>query len=295
MSEGYKTWIFDCDGVLLDSNRAKQDAFYEAVKDYGEEAASQLRVQSGVPRRQQFSAWFRDVLKRRPKPGELQAVVDRCGELIDEAYRNVKPVPGIREFLGRLQGTKLVVSGIEQAELERILADHGLLSHFDAIYGGNKTRSLQKAKRDGKLTEPAVYFGDTLQDHEAAKVAGLDFILVDGYAADEGVREQLPDVRAMPDFSEESLTEQAAADLIANREPILPYTAHSQPQRRRQRQRVRIAPASRERTQYHTVKMQANKDFNIPRYGRVRAGETFWAVTGRARSLERRRKARRIG
>jgi beta-phosphoglucomutase-like phosphatase (HAD superfamily) len=42
MNHRYKTWIFDCDGVLLDSNRIKTQAIFEAAKPHGEEAAMKL-------------------------------------------------------------------------------------------------------------------------------------------------------------------------------------------------------------------------------------------------------------
>ena len=32
----YKTLVFDCDGVILDSNRIKTEAFYRTTQKYGE-------------------------------------------------------------------------------------------------------------------------------------------------------------------------------------------------------------------------------------------------------------------
>ena len=31
----YSLWIFDCDGVLLESNRMKQAGFAQVLRDYG--------------------------------------------------------------------------------------------------------------------------------------------------------------------------------------------------------------------------------------------------------------------
>ena len=42
MFAGYKTWIFDCDGVLLDSNQVKTQAMWETAKPFGESEASRL-------------------------------------------------------------------------------------------------------------------------------------------------------------------------------------------------------------------------------------------------------------
>ncbi len=38
----YQTLIFDCDGVILNSNQVKTQAFYKATLSYGEAAAESL-------------------------------------------------------------------------------------------------------------------------------------------------------------------------------------------------------------------------------------------------------------
>jgi len=38
----YKTLVFDCDGVVLNSNKIKTQAFYEATKQFGHESAQAL-------------------------------------------------------------------------------------------------------------------------------------------------------------------------------------------------------------------------------------------------------------
>ena len=37
-----ETIVFDCDGVILDSNRIKTEAFYEIGKQFSEEAGERL-------------------------------------------------------------------------------------------------------------------------------------------------------------------------------------------------------------------------------------------------------------
>jgi len=38
----YQTLVFDCDGVVLNSNKIKTQAFYEAAKHFGHESAQAL-------------------------------------------------------------------------------------------------------------------------------------------------------------------------------------------------------------------------------------------------------------
>ena len=64
----YKTLIFDCDGVILDSNRLKTQAFFEASKRYGKRAATKLveyhLENGGVSRFKKFEYFFSDILKK---------------------------------------------------------------------------------------------------------------------------------------------------------------------------------------------------------------------------------------
>jgi len=46
----YKTLVFDCDGVILNSNKLKTQAFYQATLPYGESKAQAMvnyHVQNG--------------------------------------------------------------------------------------------------------------------------------------------------------------------------------------------------------------------------------------------------------
>ena len=40
--QDYKTIVFDCDGVILNSNKVKSDAFSTVAKKYGEDEAKKL-------------------------------------------------------------------------------------------------------------------------------------------------------------------------------------------------------------------------------------------------------------
>ena len=58
----YATCVFDCDGVVLDSNQIKTQAFYNATQSYGHEFADQLvnyhLKNGGVSRYEKFEYFF---------------------------------------------------------------------------------------------------------------------------------------------------------------------------------------------------------------------------------------------
>ena len=62
----YLTLVFDCDGVLLDSNKVKTDAFYKSALPYGENAANELvsyhKENGGISRYIKFEYFLDSIL-----------------------------------------------------------------------------------------------------------------------------------------------------------------------------------------------------------------------------------------
>ena len=65
----YQTLIFDCDGVILNSNQIKTEAFYNVAKIYGHPAAQALKeyhiLNGGISRYQKFEYLLTKILKKR--------------------------------------------------------------------------------------------------------------------------------------------------------------------------------------------------------------------------------------
>src|SRR5210317_13281 len=64
----YKTIIFDCDGVILNSNKIKTEAFYEVTKHFGHEFAESLVnyhvANGGVSRYEKFKYFITQILQK---------------------------------------------------------------------------------------------------------------------------------------------------------------------------------------------------------------------------------------
>ena len=182
------THVFDCDGVIIASNGVKADAFYRAALPYGEGPASQLReyhrMAGNASRRERLEHFFARILSREPDEGELDALYERVSEEVVAGVLAAPLVPGIEAFLERLNGQAVCVSGVVTEELRHILKERGLLQHFAHVYGGprRKAEILRLAIGRERIVLPAVYYGDTADDHAAAEAAGLDFVFVTGNA-----------------------------------------------------------------------------------------------------------------
>ncbi|NDL70374.1 HAD family hydrolase [Vreelandella alkaliphila] len=184
--KSFNTYVFDCDGVLLDSNRVKTDAFYNAVLPYGESVAQAFvdyhKANGGVSRQKKFEYFFLNILKHAVLPQEkYQTALDEYSKLTAEGLIRCEVLPGVREFLTSLpsQAKKFVVSGGAQDEVRWVLEAKGLATFFDGIYGNpidKLTLVKNLALKDSDY--PGVFFGDARYDHEVATKFDLDFIFL---------------------------------------------------------------------------------------------------------------------
>jgi phosphoglycolate phosphatase-like HAD superfamily hydrolase len=181
----YKTIVFDCDGVILDSNRIKTDAFRQAASSYGAVATEALikhhREHGGVSRYSKFQH-FASHIAGFQDPYEIERLVQEYGRLVKSALVDCDIAPGLETLRERTPDTKwLVASGGDQQELREVFQKRNILGMFDAgIYGSPDpkmdivTRELAREN----IAHPALFIGDSRYDHEVARAHGMDFIFV---------------------------------------------------------------------------------------------------------------------
>lgn len=202
----YNTYVFDFDGVILDSNRAKEMAFYHAALKYGtDDDARKLvdyhRNAGAIGRRARIDYFFESILGQSEiDEAHVDAMFNDVTKRVNESMYHAKLIRGAHKFVAYTAKVHraLCVSGIEQEELETLLRQAHLYGTFKGrIYGTNdKTSTLYKLVQEGVIEQPAVYYGDTEDDYRAARSAGLDFVLVYG-----GQAANSP-LRAIRDFRE---------------------------------------------------------------------------------------------
>lgn len=187
----WKTWVFDCDGVLLNSNGVKRDAMYRSALEYGSENAKRLVEyhvsNGGISREIKFRWFLREIV------GTNEGLEEAVSDLKREYSKNLwgglltcEVAPGIREILAglRKEGVSLfVVSGADQDELREVLRARQLASMFDGIYGAPDTKDeiLAREFDAGAMNQPSIFLGDSRYDYEASQRAGLDFVLIHGW------------------------------------------------------------------------------------------------------------------
>jgi phosphoglycolate phosphatase-like HAD superfamily hydrolase len=194
MKFGYSTVIFDCDGVILDSNRVKTDAFRQAALPYGDAAADELvrhhLANGGVSRYRKFDYFLNHIVPPGRQGPRLDELLKNYASAVREGLLTCQTAPGIELLRQKTPRARwLVASGGDQAELREIFSLRNIARYFDGgIFGSPDTKDeiLARELASGNIRRPALFLGDSRYDHEAASGKGLDFIFVSGWSEFEG-------------------------------------------------------------------------------------------------------------
>lgn len=183
------TYFFDCDGVILDSNRIKTDAFRELAERYMKDGVEEFvdfhRRNGGLSRFAKLEIFFKDFLKLDTYQNELSEAIQVYGQLVEEKLLHCAENKGLRKFLGQLskESKRYVVSGGLESEVQKILKAKNLAHHFQGIYGSPRKKQdiLQDLAREngGSFTSP-IFLGDSKIDYETANSFGMNFIFFYG-------------------------------------------------------------------------------------------------------------------
>ena len=192
----YEVYIFDCDGVILDSNKLKIEAMNQALYTcLGEhkkinECLNYFKINFGTSRFNHINVFVSEILdlpvvERKKTYNELLSCYSaQCKKL----YLKAELTLGFLEFIQGLSGKKYIASGSEQNELIDIFKDRGLDIHFEKILGSPeaKVNLVASILKDGCCN--AVMFGDAIADMKAALDNEIDFI---AYLPYSNVRKEL--------------------------------------------------------------------------------------------------------
>jgi phosphoglycolate phosphatase-like HAD superfamily hydrolase len=182
-------YIFDVNGVLLDSNLRNAEAMARAFTDdpslQGCIVELYLKL-TGIDRGSKIRI-VQDQCMRRPfHEGEFELRWEKVKECTFQSMSEAPLFPGCRTVLlelGKKGLTRAALSNTPRVELERILQTHRLASYFDIIRGGGdwpKIESLRRlVKEFGFYPEECVFLGDGKGDAAAAGYAGVAFAAID--------------------------------------------------------------------------------------------------------------------
>ena len=187
----YKTIVFDCDGVVLNSNRTKIHAYFSVAKRMGgTDAQAQALVDHHVakgsfPRNGKIEYYLNEIVKQPITPTLTQQYLDAFDDILDVTLMQCEVAPDLQKLKAHTaQAAWMLLSGGDQAELRKIFVRRNLADLFEAgIFGGPDTKDIVLAREtaNGNIQFPALFVGDSKYDYQAATKAGLDFVFLSGW------------------------------------------------------------------------------------------------------------------
>lgn len=176
--------VFDCDGVLLESNAVKTLAFGQTVAEFGQKAMDQLmdyhREHGGISRFKKFEWFYHEVVNAPLTDEMMDKLCDRFTQFCIDAVLESPMVAGAKESLDLLSGRvpMFVASGTPEKELQDILIQRGLAPYFKGIHGTppEKQYLLEQIISENKLDALKVLMvGDAVTDLNAAQYCSTLF------------------------------------------------------------------------------------------------------------------------
>lgn len=182
--------VFDCDGVILDSNKVKSNAFGAALPNEDESLVRHFveyhKENGGISRYVKFEHFFKELKGQVSYEQDYRKALQRYAAICRKNLLVCDEVPGVRKLLCKFQDLGVpcfVVSGGDEKEVREILTARELSGYFSDILGSplRKEDNLNKLDKSQFLTGKGIYFGDAKSDFLAATKYSLDFVFVRGY------------------------------------------------------------------------------------------------------------------
>lgn len=176
----YSNIIFDCDGIIIDSNKIKTRAFGKICDFWAPSLSRQFmdyhELNGGISRIEKFK-YLRDVL-------EVDLDVVKACQLYSEevwnALSRLEVNTAVRDITSRFPNANFaIVSGGAQKELIRLFNEVYKFNPFKLGIFGNPRSKLQIIDDEfNSLEGRTVFIGDSRYDYEVSKHSGFDFIFV---------------------------------------------------------------------------------------------------------------------
>lgn len=215
----YDTLVFDCDGVILDSNRIKSAAFRTVTAPFGAEASARFldyhHRHGGISRNEKFAHFLDAFVTVAPADRErlLGGLLRDYAAICARELLACPLIPGVAALLASIppRVAAHVVTGGAQSEVRAVFAARGLDRHFASILGSptSKHDNMRLLAAAGALRGRALYFGDAELDMQLAEEFGLEFVFVHGVSDWPDGRAHCPH-RQIADFTELDLRDASA-------------------------------------------------------------------------------------
>jgi phosphoglycolate phosphatase-like HAD superfamily hydrolase len=189
--DDYDVYIFDCDGVILDSNELKISAMKSALLNLPLNELEVLKCVDffsknfGKSRFYHVNHFLESILtiEQSSKEKLYDLIIDEFGNSCKKLYLSACETNNFINFINGLEGKKYVASGSEQEELRNVFELRKLACYFEGIFGSptNKSELVRQIITEQNSAK-IVMIGDAISDLNAAIDNNIDFIAYTPYS-----------------------------------------------------------------------------------------------------------------
>ena len=189
--KNYKSIIFDCDGVILNSNEIKTESFRKVLSNFDTNAVNEFinyhKNNGGISRYIKLDYFLTQILPKYSeasvnKKDILLSLLADYGKECKNSLLNCE----VAEDLEKLKALTynipwIIVSGGDQKELRDIFKKKNLSNFFNGgIFGSpeKKIDIIRREEKKGLINYPAIFLGDSKVDYLVAKNLNIDFLFV---------------------------------------------------------------------------------------------------------------------
>ena len=191
----YKTFIFDCDGVVLNSNKVKSESFYKLALPYGKKIAEEFlkyhKKNGGISRYKKLDYLIKKIGFENKKGSLLKdKLLIKYAKLTNKALESCEIPVRLEELrLKTPNADWLIVSGGDNEQVNSILKFKNISNFFNrGIFGSpeSKYQIITSQINKNHINYPVLYLGDSKLDYEVAKNFNMDFIFISKWTEFEG-------------------------------------------------------------------------------------------------------------
>ncbi len=182
----YENFIFDFDGVIMDTVEIKNKIFYDFFLPYGKNVAKKIQnyhIQNlGINRFVKFKYIFENIIQNNITEDSIKKKIDLFSISIKKKLEKSKKINGFDKFISNLSLNNkdcFIISSAPIFELDFLIKKNNLYSHFIKYYGSpkNKYENLKLLIDEFNIElNSSVYFGDTKSDLIFAEKNNIDFV-----------------------------------------------------------------------------------------------------------------------
>jgi phosphoglycolate phosphatase-like HAD superfamily hydrolase len=203
----YDVYIFDCDGVILNSNQLKIEAMEKVLLELSfskkevKNCVAYFIINFGKSRFHHVDVFLKEFLNIDFDKQNMvrETILEKFSIKCKSLYLKADYTPEFLNLINVLEGFKYVASGSEEKELRDVFKQRGLEKYFQGIYGSpTKKETLVKDIVNLHLNESIVMIGDAISDFESANANGINFIFYRPYS---NVKKEMKILAMHHDFS----------------------------------------------------------------------------------------------